>query len=1664
MKHTFKRSLLATSIAISLSPTLLASIVRGDVDYQYFRDLAENKGKFFVGATNIPVIDKTGKNIGTFLQVTPTKQVEVESNISPKPNVSLSECFDNESLPGCYEFLYGGGDEDSNDLPVFETVTGETMSIPMIDFSSITRQTGIATLVNPQYVISVNHNQGYRDIQFGDSSSEKADDHHYNYSVVRRNNYMPDPNKERTDLGKGTEKRERNDEGEKLILDGSGNPTPRWDYHAPRLSKLVTEVAPANEIERTTENVQDFYSVFSDPFIFPMFIRAGSGRQAVVNNERDRLNNGRIEVGNGPFLTGGSVLPVTNGDPNVSGSDFNSRILVAKTEKNTVNDVFKDHGYGPLTTLGLPGDSGSALFGYDVRTKKWVVLGVYSDYFSENNTPGGDVYKSYWNYHHPHYVRALEKENNAGAINANGARLTWTPSGNTSSIVGGNAPLTVNLADTSLPTLQGHNGNTGDNPWNPQLQHGKTFHILGENNTLSLTENINQGAGAIHFHGNTTVEGMKAGITWLGAGVDIDKDKNVIWKISNPAGDRLSKIGQGILTINGKGENKGSVSVGDGTVILNQQADENNKKSAFSELGIVSGRPTVILNSSDQMDPNNIYFGYRGGRLDVNGNDLTFRRIQNSDEGAMVVNHNTAQTANITLTGIVSPTIDQVKVQAITSPDQVSRHLDKDIFTYQRFPHLPTNFIRLKKPLSVAEITAIFNARKVFIDLDFTTGLIRENEYFEVLKVANESAAKQQILAEKIKAAEGTVQGFNGYFGETDPSKTNGQLNITMNSNEVANGKLLITGGTNLNGTLSAEGTSEIILSGRPTPHAYDKVANKEVLIEGDWLNRSFNATIFAAKDNGKLEISRNVSAVNGNFNLTDNATAQIGFTQGTSQACIHSDRTGVATCNINATLSETDLNSWERTKVAGNVSLADNSTFSLGSKADLTGSITAQESTKVQLNDGSIANLTGLSTTGIFNGANGSTVNLSGVWTTLTNTVVDVLNAANGSQIHLNTPTATKQNTLTANTLTGNGIFKFVADLTKTASDIVTIKDTASGQFSIEISTNGSAHSAQKIKLFETTNEEDFSLNLANEVRSGEYRYHLLKEGNVYYLNPEKEEEPKITQKGPSETADPLPEYTGDIEHSEKGPGETADPLPEYTGDIEHSEKGPGETTDPLPEYTGDIEHSEKGPSETADPLPEYTGDIEHSEKGPSETADPLPEYTGDIEHSEKGPGETADPLPEYTGDIEHSEKGPGETTDPLPEYTGDIEHSEKGPSETADPLPEYTGDIEHSEKGPSETADPLPEYTGDIEHSEKGSGETAEPLPEYTGDIEHSEKGPGETADPLPEYTGDIEHSEKGPGETADPLPEYTGDIEHSEKGSAETAEPLPKYNGNAHLIASELTAQTNAVLGVTTVLDHVIHSEGTQNWKVWSKTDYQTTEHRSAGYGFKQDANVIHLGLEKALDNQVTLGMILSQSKARNNFDHYYSGKGRLTMLSMYAKKTWQNGVFVAIDTGFGKASNRLTYQANTVKLDRSVFVTGLSIGKAWESANVNIIPSFSARYHHLSSAGNQLVDAKIETNAVDLLALQAGLSINKTLELNGLQITPEIGSYFVDASHGKLRTRFNNLQIEQQMGRYFKQEAGISANYRNINAGIQAGFLTGNTLNKQRYISFKVTYEW
>ncbi|HDK1718591.1 TPA: autotransporter outer membrane beta-barrel domain-containing protein, partial [Escherichia coli] len=123
-----------------------------------------------------------------------------------------------------------------------------------------------------------------------------------------------------------------------------------------------------------------------------------------------------------------------------------------------------------------------------------------------------------------------------------------------------------------------------------------------------------------------------------GAGIIVDRDASVNWQVNGVKGDNLHKIGEGTLVVQGTGVNEGGLKVGNGTVILNQQADSAGHVQAFSSVNIASGRPTVVLADNRQVNPDNISWGYRGGVLDVNGNDLTFHTLNAADFGAQLHN------------------------------------------------------------------------------------------------------------------------------------------------------------------------------------------------------------------------------------------------------------------------------------------------------------------------------------------------------------------------------------------------------------------------------------------------------------------------------------------------------------------------------------------------------------------------------------------------------------------------------------------------------------------------------------------------------------------------------------------------------------------------------------------------------------------------------------------------------------------------------------------------------------------------------------------------------------------------------------------------------------------------------------------------------------------
>ncbi len=795
----FKINAISLSIflAYALTPYSEAALVRDDVDYQIFRDFAENKGKFFVGATDLSVKNKQGQNIGNALS-----------------------------------------------------------NVPMIDFSVADVNRRTLTVIDPQYAVSVKHVKGDEISYYGHHNGHLDVSNDENeYRSVAQNDYEPNKNWHH------------------------GNQGRLEDYNMARLNKFVTEVAPI-----APTSAGGGVETYKDKNRFSEFVRVGAGTQFEYNsryNMTELSRAYRYAIAGTPYQ-----------DVNVT-SNLNQEGLIGfgdNSKHHSPEKLKEVLSQNALTNYAVLGDSGSPLFAYDKQEKRWVFLGAY-DYWAGYQKNSWQE----WNIYKKEFADEIKQRDNAGTIKGYGEHH-WKTTG-TNSHIGSTA---VRLAGNERGANNGQN-------------------VTFENNgTLVLDQNINQGAGGLFFKGDYTVKGINNDITWLGAGIDVADGKKVVWQVKNPNGDRLAKIGKGTLEINGTGVNQGQLKVGDGTVILNQKADSNQKVQAFSQVGIVSGRGTLVLNSSNQINPDNLYFGFRGGRLDANGNDLTFEHIRNVDEGARIVNHNTGHTSTITLTG----------KSLITNPNSLSVHsiqndYDEDDYSYYYRPRRP---IPQGKDLYYKNYRyyALKSGGSVNAPMP-ENGQTENNDW--ILMGSTQEEAKKNAMNHKNNQH---ISGFSGFFGEENGKGHNGALNLNFNGKSAQN-RFLLTGGTNLNGKISVT-QGNVLLSGRPTPHARDFVnkssarkdahfsKNNEVVFEDDWINRTFKATEIAVNQSASFSSGRNVSDITANITATDNAKVNLGYKNG-DEVCVRSDYTGYVTCNT-GNLSDKALNSFGATQINGNVNL----------------------------------------------------------------------------------------------------------------------------------------------------------------------------------------------------------------------------------------------------------------------------------------------------------------------------------------------------------------------------------------------------------------------------------------------------------------------------------------------------------------------------------------------------------------------------------------------------------------------------------------------------------------------------------------------------------------------------------------------------------------------
>lgn len=1359
-------------------------------------------------------------------------------------------------------------------------------------------------MAGEQYIVSVAHNGGYTDADFG-AEGVNPDQHRFTYQIAKRNNYKPDQGRNHYD----------------------------GDYHMPRLHKFVTEIEPIG----MTPLVDG--KVYANKEDYPERVRIGSGRQywRTDKDEEKNLDSSYYVSGAYHYLTAGNTHTQSgngNGTVNFSG-----------------NVVSPNH-YGPLPTGGSKGDSGSPMFIYDAKKEKWLINGVLQSgnpFVGRGN--GFQLVREEWFYDEV-YAKDIHTIFNPRTPKDRHYTFTDNKDGSASVTAQDNKKYRVQIANYNLPNRKKEPIYTydGNNYYSPALSNGKNIAFIDKGNgTITLTSDIDQGAGGLYFEGDFIVSPTH-NETWKGAGISISDESTVIWKVNGVENDRLSKIGKGTLHVQGKGENKGSISVGDGTVILDQQADEQGKKQAFSEIGLVSGRGTVQLNDDKQFDTDKFYFGFRGGRLDLNGHSLTFKRIQNTDEGAMIVNHNTTQAANITITGY----------------DTINDDLKQ-----------------------------LTNKRDI---------------------------------------------AFNGWFGETDENKHNGRLNLIYQPT-AEDSTLLLSGGTNLNGDIT-QTKGKLFFSGRPTPHAYnhlnerwskmENIPQGEIVWDHDWINRTFKAENFYIQG-GSAVVSRNVSSIEGNWTVSNNANATFGVVPNQKNTiCTRSDWTGLTTCKTENLTDTKVINSIPTTQINGSINLTDNATANVKGLAKLNGNVTltnhsqftlsnnATQTGNIQLFDNANATVDNATLMGNVHltdsaqfslknshfshqiqGDKGTTVMLeNATWTMPSDTTLHNL-TLNNSTVTLNsaysassnnaprrrrrsletemTPKSAEHrfNTLTVNgKLSGQGTFQFTSSLFGYKSDKLKLSYDAEGDYTLSVRNTGTEPvTLEQLTLVESKDNKPLSdklkFTLENDhVDAGALRYKLVKNNGEFRLhNPIKEQE--------------------------------------LRNDLVRSEQA---------ERTLEAKQAELVPTTQSSKAKVRSRRAAFSDTLP-------PPDQSQLNVLQAG-------LEVINAQQQMAQAVQNQKVTALNQKNEQVKTSQEK-AQTAKADYQTTPNLQTAKALDNAN---LALATALVEK------ETAQI------DFANAKLAKLNLTQQLEKALAVAEQAEK------ERLAQEEAERQRKQK------DLISRYSNSA---LSELSATVNSMLSVQDELDRLFVDQAQS--AVWTNIAQDKRRYDSDAFrAYQQKTNLRQIGVQKALANG-RIGAVFSHSRSDNTFDEQVKNHATLTMMSGFAQYQWGDLQF-GVNVGTGISASKMAEEQSR-KIHRKAINYGVNASYSFHLGQLGIQPYFGVNRYFIERENYQSEEVKVQTPSLAFNRYNAGVRVDYTFTpTDNISVKPYFFVNYVDVSNANVQTTVNLTVLQQPFGRYWQKEVGLKAEILHFQLSAFISKSQGSQLGKQRNMGVKLGYRW
>ncbi|HEZ8158814.1 TPA: adhesion and penetration autotransporter App, partial [Neisseria meningitidis] len=547
----------------------------------------------------------------------------------------------------------------------------------------------------------------------------------------------------------------------------------------------------------------------------------------------------------------------------------------------------------------------------------------------------------------------------------------------------------------------------------------------------------------------------------------------------------------------------------------------------------------VQLNADNQFNPDKLYFGFRGGRLDLNGHSLSFHRIQNTDEGAMIVNHNQDKESTVTITGNKdiattgnNNSLDSKKEIAYNGwfgEKDTTKTNGRLNLVYQPAAEDRTLLLsggtNLNGNITQTNGKLFFSGRptphaynhlndhwsqkegiprgEIVWDNDWINRTFKA-ENFQIKggqAVVSRNVAKVKgdwHLSNHAQAVFGvaphqshticTRSDWTGLTNCVEKTITDDKVIASLTNTDISgnvsladHAHLNLTGLATLNGNLSANGDTRYTVS-------HNATQNGDLSLVGN-----AQATFNQATLNGNTSASGNAS-----FNLSDHAVQNGSLT---------------LSGNAKANVSHSALN--------GNVSLADKAVFHFESSR-FTGQISGSKDTALHLKDSewTLPSGTELGNLNLDN----ATITLNSAYRhdaagAQTGSATDAPRRRSRRSLLSVTPPASVEsrfNTLTVNgKLNGQGTFRFMSELFGYRSDKLKLAESSEGTYTLAVNNTGNEPaSLEQLTVVEGKDNKPLSENLnftlQNEhVDAGAWRYQLIrKDGEFRLHNPVKEQE----------------------------------------------------------------------------------------------------------------------------------------------------------------------------------------------------------------------------------------------------------------------------------------------------------------------------------------------------------------------------------------------------------------------------------------------------------------------------------------------------------------------------------------------------------------------------